>query len=406
MGNSNSTRKHHHSKKSKSSSTSTTSSTSGTASSSRKHCSSKKSQITSEPGESSRFDSYAQNFHLPKNHSDIDRMQIMHFLLKLLWGNNYSSPIEPLLKNGNSRILDVGCGPGTWLLELATNHPHTQFTGIDIMKSFPSEIKPKNLQFIQYDINNGLLPFPDNHFDFVKMSNMNSCLKDYQWDLVLRDLVRVLKPGGYIELMECDMIYHHSGPLFSKLIYFLNNFITTTGANVNITQRLESLLFSTISQPTTTPVTTTTSSQHLSPFQPRDYYNNLYYKSNSSSTSIINSSSTNNKLSTPSIHNSHSSSHTSSLINLNPSFNTSSISLINVKSDHRNISVGIQGGKPGKIYEELLDMYFADTVIDILPKYIGITKDEFLEFWKRCRDEFTKYNSSTKVYRFWAQKSN
>ncbi|CAG8532346.1 6911_t:CDS:2 [Diversispora eburnea] len=353
MGNSNSTRKHHHHpKKPKSSSTSATSATYVTTSSSRKHCSSKKSQITSEPGESSRFDSYAQNFHLPKNHADIDRMQIMHFLLKVLWGNNYSSPIEPLLKNGNARILDVGCGPGTWLLELATNHPHTQFTGIDITKAFPSEIKPKNLQFIQYDINNGLLPFPDNHFDFVKMSNMNSCLKDYQWDLVLRDLVRVLKPGGYIELMECDMIYHHSGPLFSKLIHY-------------------------------------------------HYYNNLYYKSNSSSTSIINSSSTNNK---PSTH--LTSTTTSSLINLNHSFNTSSISLINVKSDHRNISVGIHGGKSGKIYEELLDMYFADTVIDILPKFIGVTKDEFLEFWKRCRDEFTKYNSSTKVYRFWAQKSN
>lgn len=114
----------------------------------------------------------------------------------------------------------ISCGPGTWLLELATNYPNTKFVGIDITKAFPSEIKPKNLVFIQHDINGSLLPFPENTFDYVRMSNMNTCLKDHQWDAVLREMVRVLKPGGYIELMECDMTYSHSGPMFSKLTYY------------------------------------------------------------------------------------------------------------------------------------------------------------------------------------------
>ncbi|CAG8494138.1 13951_t:CDS:2 [Acaulospora morrowiae] len=239
MGNSNSSRKQTP-KKSKSS----------------RRLNSKRSQITSEPGESSRTDTYAQYFHLPKNSDDLDRMQFMHFLMNHVWGTHFSSPIEQLLKT-------------------------------------------------------------------------------------------------------------------------VNNFVTSTGANVYITQRLESLLSSTISTP---PSTTSSRASSFS----------------------TNCSTSSHSLLTTSVHDLYPS---STLVTLNPSFNHSSISLTNVRSDYRCIPVGKLGGKTGVIYEDLLNMYFSNTVADILPRYMEMSKEEYLKIWKGCREEFNQYNASTKVYRFWAQKA-
>src|SRR2546429_7102739 len=33
---------------------------------------------------------------------------------------------------GIARVLDIGCGPGGWVIEVAFNHPNVQVVGIDI----------------------------------------------------------------------------------------------------------------------------------------------------------------------------------------------------------------------------------------------------------------------------------
>ncbi|CAG8733530.1 15304_t:CDS:2, partial [Dentiscutata heterogama] len=178
-------------------------------------------------------------FHLPKNDKDIDRMHEQHFLFNHIWGCNFSSPIERKLHKG-AIVLDVGCGPGTWLLEMSTTYPQSQFYGIDIEQIFPKEIKPGNLEFIQSDITNGI-KFDNDHFDFVRMSLLAPFLQEDKWIRVLRELIRVLKPGGYIEIIEHELQYN-IGSCFSMLITPLLNFIRSTGANVQIMQKIDSLL--------------------------------------------------------------------------------------------------------------------------------------------------------------------
>jgi|SRR6266540_2435740 len=87
-----------------------------------------------------------------------------------------------------------------------------------------------------------------------------------------------------------------------------------------------------------------------------------------------------------------------------PSIFSSIPSLTSIQSDVRTIPVGPLGGKDGIIYEELLDIYIKNNLIDILPKCMNLTEDEYLSLWKACQSEFSVYTTNYKIFRFWAQK--
>ena len=82
---------------------------------------------------------------------------------------------------------------------MATNYPCAEFTGIDISPIQPSQIKPKNFTFIQGNIFEGL-PFADDSFDFVFQRLLVGAIPKDKWPFVIRELIRVLKPGGYLEV--------------------------------------------------------------------------------------------------------------------------------------------------------------------------------------------------------------
>ncbi|PKK65155.1 S-adenosyl-L-methionine-dependent methyltransferase [Rhizophagus irregularis] len=151
--------------------------------------------------------------YLPDDDKEINRHHTHHFLKRCLFKNNFSSPIEQKLIRNQCKVLDVACGAGTWLLDLSINYPKSNFFGLDKKPLFPKEIKPENLQFIQADILNGL-PYPDDEFDFVHQETMILAYTPDQWNFVISELVRVTKPGGWIELVEPYSFAIGAGPLF------------------------------------------------------------------------------------------------------------------------------------------------------------------------------------------------
>ena len=102
-----------------------------------------------------------------------------------------------MLYNNNKQTT----GPGTWSLEMARDYPRSKFTGIDISEAFPTEIKPPNCSFQVHNVNESL-PFPPNHFDFVFQRLLVLGIREDDWDNVINHYVTVLKPGGWIELLE------------------------------------------------------------------------------------------------------------------------------------------------------------------------------------------------------------
>lgn len=94
---------------------------------------------------------------------------------------------------------------------MASEYPNAHFTGVDIARLYPLEIKPENVSFSQANVLVGL-PFPDDTFDFIHMSFMLFAFTLKNWEIAINELVRVCKPGGYVELMEKDIFWFNEGP--------------------------------------------------------------------------------------------------------------------------------------------------------------------------------------------------
>ena len=82
---------------------------------------------------------------------------------------------------------------------MATTYPNAKFTGIDISPIQPSQIKPKNFIFIQGNIFDQL-PFANDSFDFVFQRFLIASITKDKWPVVINELTRILKPGGYLEV--------------------------------------------------------------------------------------------------------------------------------------------------------------------------------------------------------------
>ncbi|CAG8502051.1 8447_t:CDS:2, partial [Scutellospora calospora] len=149
------------------------------------------------------FDEDFSMYMFPIDWEEADRIQALHFVLKHILGGNYSAPLSNIIKPG-SKILDIGCGPGH-CLETSQEFTNAEFYGIDLISTFPDMIKPPNCYFQTCNILDGL-PFDDNEFDYIFMRHMLTIMKKSQWNSVLKDIMRVMKPGGVIESVELNLI--------------------------------------------------------------------------------------------------------------------------------------------------------------------------------------------------------
>jgi ubiquinone/menaquinone biosynthesis C-methylase UbiE len=143
-------------------------------------------------------------------------------LVNLTTTSNYDAPITKMLEEGIT-VLDSGCGPAAWTLDMAVTFPKSKFHGVDISSVFPDSMKPDNVEFLVGNVAQ-TLPYPDNTFDYIHQRLLMAGLTSEDWSNVgthykhndhpysnsffllhkkaLKELYRILKPGGYIELAE------------------------------------------------------------------------------------------------------------------------------------------------------------------------------------------------------------
>ncbi|KAJ3081218.1 hypothetical protein HK100_009929, partial [Physocladia obscura] len=62
------------------------------------------------------------------------------------------------------------------------------------------------------------LPYEDNTFDFVHQRYLVAGLQKTQFPAVIRELMRVTKPGGWIELVELDATFSRCGPILQDYL--------------------------------------------------------------------------------------------------------------------------------------------------------------------------------------------
>jgi len=112
--------------------------------------------------------------------------------------------LRPLLFEGLSgRILDAGVGTGR---NIPFYPPNADIVGIDFSPAMLARAQRRartfgsNVRFRRMDVTQ--LAFPDNHFDAGIASFLFCVLPDEQQLPGLRELRRVVKPGGLVRLLE------------------------------------------------------------------------------------------------------------------------------------------------------------------------------------------------------------
>ncbi|KAI0598899.1 hypothetical protein F4775DRAFT_164845 [Biscogniauxia sp. FL1348] len=151
---------------------------------------------------------------LPVDLSELHRQSLRTLLLFQLFGGPIIS--TAFANKPPSRVLEVGCGSAFWSMmchRYFAQHGHASisFTGIDIVPlagaGLDSETKPdKDMRwrFVQHDIRRFPCPFPDEEFDLIMVKDMSLSVSFRDTQPLFEEYLRILKPGGVVEVWETD----------------------------------------------------------------------------------------------------------------------------------------------------------------------------------------------------------
>jgi ubiquinone/menaquinone biosynthesis C-methylase UbiE len=104
-------------------------------------------------------------------------------------------------------ILDVGTGTGRWALEAALLWPDANIVALDIVPppmdqgADTQQIRPPNYIFVPGNVLERL-PFEDATFDYVHQRMLVGAIPRDRWRDDISELVRVMRPGGWVECIE------------------------------------------------------------------------------------------------------------------------------------------------------------------------------------------------------------
>lgn len=123
-----------------------------------------------------------------------------------------------------AQILDVCCGTADWTIALADATGTTgHVTGLDFSEGMLEVGQSKTVNYPNVTLTQGnamVLPFPDHSFDYVTIGFGLRNVPDYL--TVLKEMNRVLKPGGMITCLETSQT---EIPIYRQLFRFYFKFV-------------------------------------------------------------------------------------------------------------------------------------------------------------------------------------
>lgn len=140
-------------------------------------------------------------------------MQMLKDWLKIL---QYSTDLENrrvilrLIESNKSepvRLLDLGCGDGSFTLELGREIGTTQLYGVEIEDEYIQQCEAKGIKAYYGDLNEPL-PLDSDSFDIVVANQVLEHL--HRTDLFIREVHRVLRRGGYAVISTPNLAAWHN----------------------------------------------------------------------------------------------------------------------------------------------------------------------------------------------------
>ncbi len=174
---------------------------------------------------------------LPKDAQEDRRLNFQHSVLYRTISNHYLAPISPDTKT----ILDVGTGTGIWPMEISAIFPQAHIIGVDVAFSSLPPTLPETCIFVQANILQGL-PFPDQQFDYTHQRLLVAAIPAARWPTTVRELVRVTRSGGWIELLEIGDTIQNAGPATKRLLTWMTGISKQFGFEMGVLHHLGDLL--------------------------------------------------------------------------------------------------------------------------------------------------------------------
>lgn len=174
----------------------------------------------------------------PDNMAEVVRLVSQDQVLTKHMGNVFSDQEWKRIR----LVLDIGCGPGGWALDVARKYAHLRVVGVDSSSHMLDYARllakaegVQNVEFIQADATKPL-PFADGSFDYVNLRLVFSFLPAPTWPSFLLECHRLLRPNGAIGLTDHETAVSTSAAL-DKLSGYLVTAMYTTGRGFSATGR-------------------------------------------------------------------------------------------------------------------------------------------------------------------------
>ena len=163
-------------------------------------------------------------------------------------------PLQIQLTAGQ-RVLDIGCGPGQWVLDMARANPQCEILGLDLSQrivkyanSAAQVFQIPNAHFVLGDACQAL-PYPDQSFDLIHARFITPFQTTRTWPIFLAEVYRLLRPGGVVCSTETENFgITTSASLARYSLLVTSNYrkrqqcFTTEGSEVGITAVQQRLL--------------------------------------------------------------------------------------------------------------------------------------------------------------------
>jgi len=162
----------------------------------------------------------------PESGTEMVRLTKQHRIVTKQMGGLFPQEVDLA---AIQRVLDLACGPGGWVLDVAFAYPKIEVVGVDISQAMTSyaraQAQVQRLHNAAFNTMNILKPleFDDDSFDFVNARMLAGVLSPKDWPGLIQECKRILRPGGMLRLTEADDMGITNSAAFEQLVI--------TGAN-------------------------------------------------------------------------------------------------------------------------------------------------------------------------------
>jgi ubiquinone/menaquinone biosynthesis C-methylase UbiE len=188
-------------------------------------------------------ESDAGNYIFGEGEAESSRLNFQHYMFRMAFQGDFSAPV-----NSPRDILDVASGTGRLARELARQFPQANVIGFDINwdqlnASLAEGIDqlPENCTFL---LGNALetFAFSPGSFDFAMARACSSFIPVSQWPQVIREMMRVTRRGGWVEIRDFGLVRSPNmalNELTAKFAHMTNARGLTPGAGPFLRQYVE-----------------------------------------------------------------------------------------------------------------------------------------------------------------------